>query len=147
MARRQLGQRANGCTCHWLEESPKPPSLQAGNPHLPGNNWNYKSIYRIQLTFSERRKEPRNGIIVETSKQLHQETTYAPAGGRLGSSGAGAQGRIEDVTGDQVEIDRQYKERVEDEYAKREGDAYVNFLRRHGGERGKEKECVRRLDD
>jgi hypothetical protein len=39
------------------------------------------------------------------------------------SSGAGTQGRIEDVTDDQPEGDRQYEKRVEGEYAKREGGA------------------------
>jgi len=59
----------------------------------------------------------------ETGKQPYQETTYTPAEGRLESGGASTQGRIEDVTDDQAERDRQYEERMEDEYAKREGGA------------------------
>jgi hypothetical protein len=66
---------------------------------------------------------PKTGIIVETGKQPYQETKYTPAGGRLESSGAGTQGRIEDVTDDKAESDRQCGERAEDEYAKREGGA------------------------
>jgi len=59
----------------------------------------------------------------ETGKQPYQKTTYTPAGGRLESGAAGSQGRIEDVTDAQAEKDRQYEERMEDEYAKREGGA------------------------
>ncbi|KAK3717369.1 hypothetical protein LTR37_005758 [Vermiconidia calcicola] len=40
-----------------------------------------------------------------------------------GADGAGADRRIEDVSDDQKEKDRQYEERIEDEYAKREGGA------------------------
>jgi hypothetical protein len=64
-----------------------------------------------------------NRIVEESGKQPYQETTYTPAGGRLESSGAGAQGRIEDVTDEQAEKDREYEERMKDEYAKREGGA------------------------
>jgi hypothetical protein len=59
----------------------------------------------------------------ETGKQPYQETTYTPAGGRLESSGAVTQGRIEDVTDEQAERDKEYEERMEDAYAKREGGA------------------------
>ena len=59
----------------------------------------------------------------ETGKQPYQETTYTPAGGRLESTGTATRGRIEEVTDDQAEKDRQYEERMEDEYAKREGGA------------------------
>jgi len=62
----------------------------------------------------------------ETGKRPYQETTYTPAAGRrleAGTASAGTQGRIEDVTDDQAEMDRQYEERMEDEYAKREGGA------------------------
>jgi hypothetical protein len=59
----------------------------------------------------------------ETGKEPYEETTYTPAGGRLESGGTGTQGRIEDVTDDQAEKDKQYEERMEDEYAKREGGA------------------------
>jgi hypothetical protein len=64
-----------------------------------------------------------NRTVEESGKQPYRETTYTPAGGRLESSGAGAQGRIEDVTDEQAEKDREYEERMEDEYAKREGGA------------------------
>ena|SRR2546423_5494041 len=59
----------------------------------------------------------------ETGKEPYHETTFTPAGGRLESTGTGTQGRIEDVTDDQAERDREYEERMEDEYAKREGGA------------------------
>ena len=42
-----------------------------------------------------------------------------PAGGRIGGGGGDAR-RIEDVSDD---ADREYEERIEDEYAKREGGA------------------------
>jgi hypothetical protein len=61
--------------------------------------------------------------VEESGKQPRQEITYTPAGGRLEGGGAGAQGRIEDVTDEQAERDREYEERMEDEYAKREGGA------------------------
>jgi hypothetical protein len=59
----------------------------------------------------------------QTGKEPYEEITYTPAGGHLESGGTGTQGRIEDVTDDQAEKDKQYEERMEDEYAKREGGA------------------------
>lgn len=47
------------------------------------------------------------------------ETVRLPAGARSQGGAEGSGGRIEDVT----EADRKYEERVEDEYAKREGGA------------------------
>lgn len=75
----------------------------------------------------------------ETGKPTLEETTYYPStaagsGRVVGSSGEHA--RIEDVTGvdddgekvreqeeEQAKRDREYEERMEDEYAKREGGA------------------------
>lgn len=54
-----------------------------------------------------------------------QETRQYDAQGRemlTGSGGDGARGRIEDVS-DSKDADAQYEERMEDEYAKREGGA------------------------
>ncbi|EXJ80977.1 hypothetical protein A1O3_07265 [Capronia epimyces CBS 606.96] len=76
----------------------------------------------------------------ESGRPTVQEETYIPpAGGRIsgtgfesGSRSASAsalggleRGRVEDVTDDaeQAEKDRLYEERIEDEYAKREGGA------------------------
>jgi len=60
----------------------------------------------------------------ETGKQPYQETTYTPAGGQISGTDTGAQGRIEDVSDDaQAARDAEYEERMEDEYAKREGGA------------------------
>ena len=53
----------------------------------------------------------------ESGRPMVEETTIIPAKER--SEG---QGRIEDVTG-QEERDREYLERMEEEYAKREGSA------------------------
>jgi len=61
-------------------------------------------------------------IAEEPGKQPTMETTYIPSGGRLESTGTG-QGRIEDTSDDQAARDREYEERMEDEYAKREGGA------------------------
>lgn len=56
-----------------------------------------------------------------------QETRrYDPQGRELlggGGAAGGAQRRIEDVSDEQAEKDRHYEERIEDEYAKREGGA------------------------
>jgi hypothetical protein len=48
----------------------------------------------------------------ETGKEPYEKTTYTPAGGRLESGSTGTQGRIEDVTDDQAEKDKQYGGRV-----------------------------------
>lgn len=49
-----------------------------------------------------------------------ERLTYDNAGRQIEE--AGSRGRIEDVT-DQAEKDKQYEEKIEDEYAKREGGA------------------------
>ena len=58
-----------------------------------------------------RRTEERPG------EQPTDETTYTPSGGQVTQQDT--RGRIEDVT----DADRLYEERIEDEYAKREGGA------------------------
>lgn len=76
--------------------------------------------------------DPVNGTTVHTSTQEHgkpavQETRhYDPQGRELleGAGGANAGRRIEDVSDpSQAERDAQYEERMEEEYAKREGGA------------------------
>lgn len=63
----------------------------------------------------------------ETGKPTLQDETYYPAaGGRSveGGGGVGPGRRIEDVTDEEQRTrDRVYEERMEDEYAKREGGA------------------------
>lgn len=61
----------------------------------------------------------------ETGQPTLTETREIPVQGRVGaSSGADTNRRIEDVTdAEQAERDKQYEERMEDEYAKREGGA------------------------
>ena len=55
-------------------------------------------------------------------QQPTDETTFTPSGGRIAQPDT--RGRIEDVTDrDQTDADKQYEERIEDEYAKREGGA------------------------
>lgn len=58
----------------------------------------------------------------ETGKQTLEETTQYPAGNRQlgGSTQASQDRRIEDVSD---QNDKEYGERMEDEYAKREGGA------------------------
>jgi len=61
----------------------------------------------------------------ETGKPTLQDETYIPLAGRLGNGGGGdASGRrIEDVSDEQAKRNAEYEERMEDEYAKREGGA------------------------
>lgn len=55
---------------------------------------------------------------------VEERIQYDSSGRRMENSGA-TQGRIQDVTDEenQAERDRQYEEKMEDEYAKREGGA------------------------
>lgn len=56
---------------------------------------------------------------------VSEQRQYDTQGRELlsGTDGAGANRRIEDVSDEQKEKDRQYEERIEEEYAKREGGA------------------------
>jgi hypothetical protein len=75
--------------------------------------------------------DPVNGTTVKSSTQqlgqpaVEQTRHYDSQGRELleGSGGAGASRRIEDVSDTQAERDAQYEERMEEEYAKREGGA------------------------
>lgn len=58
----------------------------------------------------------------EAGKPAIQETTRVPAGGRVEGLSNG-QHRIEDVSDKEDQAAREYEERMEDEYAKREGGA------------------------
>ncbi|KAI1415838.1 hypothetical protein F5Y13DRAFT_186693 [Hypoxylon sp. FL1857] len=66
-----------------------------------------------------------------SGEPLHHERRDYDASGRLtstegralGGSGADSSRRIEDVSDEQRENDKLYEERIEDEYAKREGGA------------------------
>lgn len=76
-----------------------------------------------ESTFTDPRGTTTHRSAEETGRQPYRETTYTPAGDRLESSRTGTQGRIEDVTDEQDAMDREYEERMKDEYAKREGNA------------------------
>jgi hypothetical protein len=73
--------------------------------------------------------DPSGTRIHRTSQNQGERPTeerieYDNSGRRIQGAGA-SQGRIEDVTDkeDQAEKDRQYEEKMEDEYAKKEGGA------------------------
>lgn len=85
-------------------------------------------------TMQQSSSDPVNGTTVRSATQnlgepAVQETRHYDAQGRELLEGAGSAGgadtsrRIEDVTDAQAERDAQYEERMEDEYAKREGGA------------------------
>ena len=71
------------------------------------------------------------GTTVKTTSQklgepvVQEERRYDQQGRELlgGTDGAGQNRRIEDVSDEQKERDREYEERIEEEYAKREGGA------------------------
>ena len=75
--------------------------------------------------------DPINGTTVRTSTQengqpaVEQTKHYDPQGRELleGPGGTGGSRQIEDVSGTQAERDAEYEERMEEEYAKREGGA------------------------
>ena len=72
-----------------------------------------------------------SGTTVKSSSQnigepvVREEKHYYTKGRELlsGTDGAGQNRRIEDVSNEQQERDREYEERIEEEYAKREGGA------------------------
>ena len=84
---------------------------------------NGKTTRFTQSTSTDPRGTTTHRTAEATGKQPYKETTYTPTGGRLESGDASTQGRIEDVTDEQTQRDREYEERMEDEYAKREGGA------------------------
>jgi hypothetical protein len=80
----------------------------------------------------ERQSTPRGTQVRTTTQNLGEEpvvqTEYYDSRGRAIAGGPGANmadRRIEDVSGQgaETETERQYRERMEDEYAKREGGA------------------------
>ncbi|KAI0111228.1 hypothetical protein GGR51DRAFT_70809 [Nemania sp. FL0031] len=76
-------------------------------------------------TYAERSYTDNTGTTTERMHQLPgqqpvYESSERPSGRRVeGAGGASSQNRITDVT----DADKQYEERMEDEYAKREGGA------------------------
>ncbi|KAK5123539.1 hypothetical protein LTR85_002577 [Meristemomyces frigidus] len=84
-----------------------------------------------QRTMHQSHTGPSGTTITQASQNigepLVQETRrYDEQGRELlegTNGGAGAERRIEDASNEQAERDRQYEERMEDEYAKREGGA------------------------
>lgn len=92
-----------------------------------GETTGYRSVHQSST-------DPVNGTTTHSATQnlgqpAVQETRhYDPQGRELlegsgSAGGAGGSRRIEDVTDAQAERDAQYEERMEDEYAKREGGA------------------------
>ena len=81
---------------------------------------------KSQTTYSDG-----SGTTVKSSSQnigepvVQDEKRYDPQGRELlsGTDGAGQNRRIEDVSDEQKQRDREYEERIEEEYAKREGGA------------------------
>jgi len=75
--------------------------------------------------------DPVNGTTVKSSTQEHgqpaveQTKHYDPQGRELleGPGGVGSSRQIEDVSESQAQRDAEYEERMEEEYAKREGGA------------------------
>ena len=92
-------------------------SSNGGQPHTQSYSQtaNYNSRTGGNITRESR----------ETGQPTLTETREIPVQGRVGTSnGADTSRRMEDVTdSEQAERDRQYEERMEDEYAKREGGA------------------------
>jgi len=92
-------------------------SSAAGQPHTQSytSTANYDSRTGGNITRESR----------ETGQPTLTETREIPVQGRVGASnGVDTSRRIEDVTDtEQAERDRQYEERMEDEYARREGGA------------------------
>jgi len=74
-------------------------------------------------TFNDRDGTNIRRTTEETGKPTLQDETYIPPGGRQLSSSESGAGRIENVSDEQEQRDREYEERIEDEYAKREGGA------------------------
>jgi hypothetical protein len=81
---------------------------------------------RTQTTYSDD-----SGTTVKSSSQnigepvVREEKHYDAQGRELlsGTDGAGQNRRIEDVSEEQKQRDREYEERIDEEYAKREGGA------------------------
>ena len=83
-------------------------------------------IYSEKHTYSDRDGH----VLTKTSQKdggpIYQETSSLPTNRTLQDTPAGGQGRIEDVSAmdeEQAKRDKEYEERMEDEYAKREGGA------------------------
>jgi len=75
--------------------------------------------------------DPRGTTVHRTSElpgqEQTQESIYIPAGSQLDQ--AEGRGRLIDVTDADADADKEYEERIEDEYAKREGGACMNGTR------------------
>ncbi|KIY00604.1 uncharacterized protein Z520_03267 [Fonsecaea multimorphosa CBS 102226] len=91
---------------------------------------NHAQRYTETMTSNDRDGTNIRRLSEETGRAPRSEETYIPprGGGRGIDRGTdGGAGRIEDVTDrdedDQAARDRKYEERMEDEYAKREGGA------------------------
>ncbi|KAF1960036.1 hypothetical protein CC80DRAFT_489276 [Byssothecium circinans] len=97
-------------------------TFQATSYSYSSNTVNGQTRSQSETTYSD----PSGTKVHRTSQEPGQAAReehieYDNAGRRIAD--AGSRGRIEDVTDEQSEKDRQYEERMEDEYAKREGGA------------------------
>ena len=95
-------------------------SFSSSSDTGPGGQVNSKS-YTEQTSSNDRDGTTVHRRVEESGKEPIEETTTYPASDRV--SGGSSAGKIEDVSNSQEERDKQYEERMEDEYAKREGGA------------------------
>lgn len=120
------GSFASASSSTYISSSSSFSSSNNNNPSVSSHRYTETMTSSDRDGTTIRRSEEQNG-----QPTLHEETYYPPAGGRITNGGQQqqqTQNRIEDVTdsdaaADQAERDRLYEERMEDEYAKREGGA------------------------
>lgn len=98
-------------------------TFQSSSYSFSTSSVNGQTGSRSEATFSDPSGTKVHRTSQEPGQQPREERFEYDAGGRRVEE-AGRRGRIEDVTDkEQQERDRQYEERMEDEYAKREGGA------------------------
>ncbi|KIW91813.1 uncharacterized protein Z519_07783 [Cladophialophora bantiana CBS 173.52] len=110
-------------------------SMSSSNSDPQGRSQSHTQTYSETMTSNDRDGTSIRRVAEQTGRPTLIEETYIPsrpAGRGIELDGDGRQGgasggRIEDVTNDddqdQAARDREYEERIEDEYAKREGGA------------------------
>lgn len=97
--------------------------FQSASYSYSSSTINGETRSRTEATYTDPSGTKLQRTSQEPGQAPHEERIeYDNAGRRI--QDAGARGRIEDVTDkEQEEKDRQYEERIEEEYAKREGGA------------------------
>ncbi|EXJ69006.1 uncharacterized protein A1O5_07941 [Cladophialophora psammophila CBS 110553] len=110
-------------------------SMSSSSTDPQGRSHSHTHRYSETMTSNDRDGTSIRRVVEQTGRPTLSEETYIPprpAGRGIELDGDGRQGgasggRIEDVTNDedqdQAARDREYEERIEDEYAKREGGA------------------------